>query len=200
MKEIRAFVGHSFSAEDRDVVQKFLQYFENLSGTLPHFSFESASSAEPKLIADKVLGFILNKNVFIGICTRNELTINGYYKKVSFLSELFRLKRWDTSWKTSDWIIQEIGLAIGKELDIVLLIEKGVRSPGGLQGDIEHIEFERDAPEKSFNKVLEMIKALSPRAKASLRQSTEISSISQQEDESGEKPLHIKRSASRATE
>src|SRR2546423_8660065 len=63
-------------------------------------------------------------------------------------------------WKTSDWIIQEIGLAIGKNLNIILLIETGVRKPGGLQGDIEHIPFDRDAPSESFGKILKMIKAL----------------------------------------
>ncbi len=39
-----------------------------------------------------------------------------------------------------------------------------VRDPGGLQGDIEYIPFNRDAPEKAFGKILEMLSALSPRA------------------------------------
>jgi hypothetical protein len=59
-------------------------------------------------------------------------------------------------WKTSDWIIQEIGLAIGKELNLILLLEKGVESPGGLQGDIEYIPFDRMYPTQSFQKLFEM--------------------------------------------
>jgi hypothetical protein len=69
------------------------------------------------------------------------------------------------SWKTSDWIIQEIGLAIGHGMDLILLLENGLRQPGGLQGNLEYIPFDRSMPEKSFGKLLEMIQALLPRAK-----------------------------------
>jgi hypothetical protein len=72
-------------------------------------------------------------------------------------------KRTDFRSKTSDWIIQEIGMAIGRGLDLILLVEDGVSDPGGLQGDVEYIRFQRDAPEKSFGKILEMITALSPK-------------------------------------
>lgn len=47
----------------------------------------------------------------------------------------------------------------------MLLVEEGVRSPGGLQGNVEYITFEREAPEKAFGKIVEMIAALAPRAK-----------------------------------
>src|SRR5436305_2023268 len=67
-------------------------------------------------------------------------------------------------WKTSDWITQEIGLAIGKGLNLILLIEDGVRNPGGLQGNIEYIAFQRASPEEAFGKLLEMIRALLPRS------------------------------------
>ena len=33
-------------------------------------------------------------------------------------------------WKTSDWVIQEIGLATGRGLELILLVEDGVRRPG----------------------------------------------------------------------
>lgn len=55
-------------------------------------------------------------------------------------------------------------MAIGRGLKVILLVEQGVRSPGGLQGNLERIEFERDAPEKVFGKLIEMISALSPKA------------------------------------
>ena len=29
-------------------------------------------------------------------------------------------------------------MAVGKGLDVILLVENGVRDPGGLQGDIEY--------------------------------------------------------------
>jgi hypothetical protein len=63
-------------------------------------------------------------------------------------------------------MIQEIGLAIGRRMDLILLVESGVRQPGGLQGNLEYITFDRNSPEKSFGKVLEMIRAILPKAKA----------------------------------
>jgi hypothetical protein len=50
--------------------------------------------------------------------------------------------------------------AIGRSLQLVLLVEEGVRKPGGLQGDVEYIPFESRAPEKSFTRIAEMITAL----------------------------------------
>lgn len=51
-------------------------------------------------------------------------------------------------------------------MDLILLLEDGLRRPGGLQGDLEYIQFERNAPEKAFGKLLEMIQALRPKAKS----------------------------------
>ena len=67
-------------------------------------------------------------------------------------------------YKTSDWILQEIGYAVSRDMQIVLLLEVGLRNPGGLQGDIEYIPFVRDAPEKAFTKILEMIQSLQPKS------------------------------------
>jgi hypothetical protein len=53
-----------------------------------------------------------------------------------------------------------------KKLQLISLVETGVRQPEGLQGNIEYIPFERAAPEKAFSKLLEMIKALLPGASA----------------------------------
>ena len=65
-------------------------------------------------------------------------------------------------WKTSDWIIQEIGLAMGRDCKLILLVESGVRPPGGLQGVVEYIPFERSAPEKTFPKLAQMISNIAP--------------------------------------
>jgi hypothetical protein len=45
-------------------------------------------------------------------------------------------------------------------MSLILLIEDGVRKPGGLQGDIEYISFNRKAPEKAFLRLTEMVAAL----------------------------------------
>lgn len=167
MTEIRAFVGHSFTADDTSVVGEFLKFFDQLSKMNPAFSWVHAEAAEPKLLTDKVLSLIKDRNLFIGICTKKEPVIDGNkLLSVPFSKNRRILSSTDIRWKTSDWIIQEIGMAKGLGLELILLMEEGIRRPGGLQGDVEYILFERDAPEKSFGKVVEMITALTPKSLA----------------------------------
>jgi hypothetical protein len=162
MKTLRAFVGHSFTADDEQLVAKFLKYLDAIEEINPLFMWEHAERPEPSGIDEKVLRLFENKNIFIGICTRKELVIHP--SKLQSVP-LLRTKRLadndDFEWKTSDWIIQEIGLAIGRGLDIILLIEDGIRSPGGVQGSLEYISFRRESPEAAFEKLLQMIASLS---------------------------------------
>ena len=181
MNEIRAFVGHSFFEEDSALVGRFLNYFDQIAKLHPMFSWEHAETAEPKLLAEKVMALVEGKNTFIGICTRKERAAEQSAFSTVFLQPLYRkAKDSDLQWKTSDWIIQEIGLAKGRGLEIILLVEEGVRRPGGLQGDVEYIAFNRAAPEKAFGKILEMITALSPRSAGATALPPETSSTSEE--------------------
>lgn len=162
MSANRAFVGHSFLKQDAAVVDEFLNYFRTIQELGIGFSWEHARGPEPKEIAEKVLELIRDKNIFIGICTRKELVIDS----AKLNKPLFNRKAWVSNadnfvWKTSDWIIQEIGLAVGRGLHIILLVENGVRTPGNFQGNLEHIPFDRSAVSASFDAILQMIKSLS---------------------------------------
>lgn len=137
MNEIRAFVGHSFAVDDKELVDKFLQYFNRLQVSHQNFSWESAEDAEPRILSKKVLSKMNKRNVFIGICTRKERVIEpGLLSATKLPTGYLKGKQEDFLWKTSDWIIQEIGLATGLGLELLLLIEDGVRKPGGIQGDV----------------------------------------------------------------
>lgn len=167
MAQINAFVGHSFAPEDREVVEAFLKFLNQVKGMGIGFTWESAEPAEPKELADKVMGLIHDKNLFIGICTMKEAVIEpAHLQKATFNRRVFKANEQHFTWKTSDWIIQEIGLAIGRGMGIILLVENGLRQPGGLQGNLEYIPFDRGAPEKPFGKLLEMVRALLPKTKA----------------------------------
>ncbi|HSI42829.1 MAG TPA: tetratricopeptide repeat protein [Methylotenera sp.] len=164
MKTIKAFVGHSFNAIDGNVVGTILNYLDVVSEANKGFVWEHAEHAEPKVLADKVISMLGDKNVFIGICTKKELVISPDSLKDTFWNtKKFKADKTSFVWKTSDWVIQEIGLAIGRNLTVILLIEDGVRAPGGLQGNLEVLYFNRDSPEKCFPKLLEMINTLSPK-------------------------------------
>jgi hypothetical protein len=75
MQGLRAFVGHSFGDQDRALVSIFCEHFDNLAKAHLGFTWDHAVEAEPSPLSDKVLAKIEGKNVFIGICTRNELAI-----------------------------------------------------------------------------------------------------------------------------
>lgn len=167
MDGVHAFVGHSFTTEDEDVVRAFTDYLDTVKHAVPSFTWTHARMPEPRLVDEKVLSLFEGKNVFIAICTRKELVIKPN-KVAMFRFGLFRDEYWakqsEFEYKTSDWIIQEIGLAIGRGMRIILLLETGVREPGALQGNLERIPFSRDDPSKAFGPLLGMISSLASRA------------------------------------
>jgi Flp pilus assembly protein TadD len=167
LRDIRAFVGHSFNDEDTPVVRKFCDHLDKIAKLIPGFSWEHAQGAEPEILTTKVLAILSDRNVFIGICTRKELVVTRKLedKRWGYFGEKVAKEK-DLQWKTSDWIIQEIGLAVGRGLKVIVLLESGVRVPGGLQGDLEYIPFDRDHPESAFGKLLEMFSTLIPRHSA----------------------------------
>ena|SRR5260221_4067504 len=130
MNQIRAFVGHSFTDDDAEIVGKFLKYFDQLSNMNPNFSWDHAEAAEPKILAEKVMSLLADKNVFIGICTKKERVVQpGALTKSVFSRRFLRVEEGAAYWKTSDWIIQEIGVAKGRNLDLILLVENDLRNP-----------------------------------------------------------------------
>ena len=70
---IRAFVGHSFTKEDANVVDVILKYLTSISKIYPKFSWQHAEDPEPNVVDKKVLSLFDDKNLFIGICTKKEL-------------------------------------------------------------------------------------------------------------------------------
>ncbi len=163
MSEISAFVGHSFADEDKETIAVFLDFFNKVEDMNIGFSWDHAQPAEPKELSQKVLQKMENKNLFIGICTPRERVIDPAMLKGSVLRKKFLMAKPEAfSWKISDWILQEIGLAFGREMPIILIAEEGIRSLGGIQGDLEYIPFRRSEPEKTFPKILEMLKTVMP--------------------------------------
>jgi hypothetical protein len=160
MKRISAFVGHSFLKRDENVVRVFLDYFNDLKN-MGLLQWEHAENAEAKVLSEKVRGKMNNKELFIGICTSREFA----FDKDKLSREIFGCviaPRSNVRVKPSDWILQEIGMAFGKGMALMLLVEDGITDVGGLQGDIEYIPFPRESPQSSFSKILQFIHSLAP--------------------------------------
>lgn len=129
------------------------------------FNWDHAEKAEPKILSIKVKEKMQNKNCFIGICTTKENIIDpDKCKQDNQNKKLVKINNDDVQHKTSDWIIQEIAFALARDMELIILLEEGVRRPGELQGDIEHIIFNREMPEKAYTKILQMISSLIPKA------------------------------------
>jgi hypothetical protein len=160
MNKLRAFIAHSFDAErDGDVVRIFLDYFGSLKDIF-ELEYDHAERAEAKAISQKVKDKMEDKNLFIGIFTaknhrieegnlKTNLPIINYGKKHLF------------SEGSSDWIIQESGYALAKNMRLLFLVEKGVHVDAGLQGDTEFVEFKRENPSACFKKINEILGSLS---------------------------------------
>src|SRR3546814_14738673 len=111
MKNIQAFVGHSFTSDDEQVVGKVLKYLDAIKEVSLDFSREHAEKPETSGIDDKVLRMFEGKKVFIAICTRKELVVDKSKIRPGLLpSNIWFENKDEYTLKTSNWIIRQIGL------------------------------------------------------------------------------------------
>src|SRR6476620_4653398 len=123
MQGIRDFIGHSFREADKDIVRIFLGQFDNLKKAHGSgFTWDHAEEAEALPLSEKVLAKIKDKNVFIGICTRKERAVEDNKLKKVWWSDELKVAEADLLWKTSDWIIQEIGFAVGRSMSVIIFL------------------------------------------------------------------------------
>lgn len=160
MENINAFVGHSFDDADKDIVRAFTDYLTTLSKSAGlNFSWNHAEDAQTMAISKKVKEKIVGKNLFIGIFTKKERVIkDSLLKKGKFFNpDELRSKKSNYEWKTSDWVLQELGYCLGKDMSAIILLEKDVRPISGLQADHEYILFDRNNPSLAFERLFQQI-------------------------------------------
>ena len=163
MAEIKAFVAHSFSETDKELIGIFVEHFNSLASSFPGFTWDHAQQAEAESVQTRCWLKSKAKTFFIGICTRTECAVNPMALSRLPILKTMTFKESEGQWKTSDWIIQEVGLAVGRGMKVIIFLENGVRELGGLFGDIEYIGFSRRNPQASFDKLLQMLGALTPK-------------------------------------
>ncbi|MFZ2541779.1 MAG: hypothetical protein WAW75_08400 [Gallionella sp.] len=97
---------------------------------------------------------------FAGICTKKERVIQDQkLNKWKIPPRLFG-KEVDFEWKTSDWVMQELGYSLGLGMDTILLLEEGIREVNGLHGTLEFIRFNRQNPSLAFQKIIQQLSSI----------------------------------------
>ncbi|MGB5105333.1 MAG: hypothetical protein WBP29_11970 [Candidatus Zixiibacteriota bacterium] len=127
------FVGMSFAEKDGEINTTIIDCLEALG----HF-VETGEKPRADKISDKVKRLIDKHRVFVGIFTCRD--------------KIARKKKWTTS----TWVVEEKAYAIGKRKRLILLRENGVETIGGLQGDYEYIDFDRQKIHLAIIKILQL--------------------------------------------
>ena len=131
------FVGHSFSDDDKQIVEKFLQLFkvEGLQCT-------TGEKPEANNVDEKVMRLIDECQGVIIIFTRDQKIEGG-------------------NWTTHSWLIDEKSFSLGKNKTVILFYEDIIdqKQKIGIQGDLEYVEFKRQFVEESFTKAIQYIKS-----------------------------------------
>ncbi len=151
---MNAFVGHSFAEKDEDLVNKILAFLKN-----SNVDYETGERPENNSVSIKIRERIDANDIFIGIFARDEQI--GEQQPPSW--PCFRRQPKQSQplkFTTSNWVIQESGYALGKNKQVILLVEQGVHKFPGLQGDKELIFFERSDLSPAFVKLLQMLQPL----------------------------------------
>ena len=134
-----AFVGHSFLPQDQTIVT----YVKDLLREM-EINCISGERAEASEIHEKVKRRILAAEYFVGIFTRRH-KIEG-----------------EALWTTTDWVTQEMAFAAANKKKLIILRESALVDPGGLQGNLEYIEFNREELHLATIKLLQTLWSLNP--------------------------------------
>lgn len=169
---LSAFVGRSFLEEDKKVWHDLRDILDSLKTM--GFEYEDGKEGQLRPISEKVRELILRHEIYIGVLTKRypiwELPSSWHGRWMSPLGSYTPKK-----WTTSEWVIEEVGFAIGKDLKILLLIEKGVNFPTtDLDGDTQWILFNRENLSASQTEINQIILHLISQRVTSISESASV--------------------------
>lgn len=160
IKTIRlsAFVGRSFLPDDKTIWHELRDILDSHKSM--GFEYEDAKEAQLRPISDKVRELIMRHEIYIGVLTRrfpiwqapSSWQERWLYPLASYVPQ---------KWTASEWVIEEIGFAIGRDRKVLLLIEDGVNFPTtDLDADTQWIPFNRNNLLASQTEINQMISVL----------------------------------------
>lgn len=132
-KASTVFVGKSFSPTDQEINETIERLFSSLK-----VKVITGEKPRSSTVSKKVMDRIDEADIFVGVFTRRDKIENK------------------TEWTTSAWVIDEKAYALAKNKKLILMKERGVSSIGGLQGDYEYLEFDREQLSDLLIKIVEL--------------------------------------------
>jgi hypothetical protein len=117
----KAFISCSFADEDRQIVD----FFKGLAAAL-NFNPIVYDRVEVQNLTSSVQELIKSSECLIAVATKRSKIAEGEY------------------WTTSDWIHQEVAFARAHAKPIALLLERGVRMAGFVEGEVRKVVFSRE--------------------------------------------------------
>ena len=133
---MKAFIGRSFKDEDATLIRQIVEIIESHD-----IECIDAKPAKSMPVDEKITELIEDCEIFVGIFTR-DAPICKEEKKTKWYC---KPRNENTIYTTSNWVIQESGFALGKDRELILLIENGVCDLPKLQGNFEYISFDRSS-------------------------------------------------------
>ena len=152
---LSAFVGRSFLEADKKIWHDLRDILDSLKSM--GFDYQDGREGQIRPISEKVRELILRHEIYIGVLTK---------RYPIWEAPSSWLGRWmhplglytPQKWTTSEWVIEEVGFAIGKDRKILLLIEKDVNFPTtDLDGDTQWVLFNRESLSASQTEISQMI-------------------------------------------
>jgi tetratricopeptide (TPR) repeat protein len=178
---LSAFVGRSFSEGDKKVWHDLRDILDGLKPM--GFEYEDGKEGQIRPISEKVRELILRHEVYIGVLTKRY----PIWEAPSSWRErwLYPLGSYTPQkWTTSEWVIEEVGFAIGKDRKILLLIEKDVYFPtSDLDGDTQWILFSRENLSASQTEISQMILNLISQRVTSIAEPVSVATTSPSDQE-----------------
>jgi hypothetical protein len=142
---LRVFVGRSFAPDDQPVWDAFREMLEALRplGVV----YEDAKEATPGPVSAKIRELIERNDVYLGILTRRHPIAQPQPAKSRLARVVEALRQpATTKWAPSEWVVEEVGFALGRGRGTLLAIESGLTFPASdLAADREWFSFDRSA-------------------------------------------------------
>lgn len=127
------FVPHNLGEKNKGIVQMFIDFISKFD-----VEISLGSETDTVSVSEKIKSKIDDADMVLAVMTKDEQDGKGI-------------------WSASKWIIDELAYSLGKNKEIIRLIESGCDTNGRIFGDREYIPFDRENSTEALTKLAEVL-------------------------------------------